>query len=98
MLQVLLGQLLTSKFLNYGSKVIGIDNLNSYYDKKLKLSRIKNIERELILLKNWNSFEEISITEQEKLKKVFHENRPKIVINLAAQAGVRYSLKIEGIY
>ena len=87
-----IGAALTSKFLNYGSKVIGIDNLNSYYDKNLKLSRIKNIERELISTENWN-FEEISITEQEKLKKVFHENRPKIVINLAAQAGVRYSLE-----
>jgi len=87
-----IGASLTSKFLNYGLKVIGIDNLNSYYDKNLKLSRIKNIESDLINTKKWN-FKEISITEQEKLKEVFHKNRPKIVINLAAQAGVRYSLE-----
>ncbi len=87
-----IGAALTSRFLKHGLKVIGIDNLNSYYDKNLKLSRLKNIKRDLINTENWN-FEEISITEQEKLKKVFHKNRPKIVINLAAQAGVRYSLE-----
>ncbi len=86
-----IGASLSSKFLENGYKVIGLDNLNSYYDINLKLSRVKNIEKRLSNSENWN-FEEISITEIENLKKVFHQYKPQIVINLAAQAGVRYSL------
>ena len=87
-----IGASLSSKFLENGHKVVGIDNLNSYYDINLKLNRIKNIEKRLSNFENWN-FEEISITEIENLKKVFHQYNPQIVINLAAQAGVRYSIE-----
>ena len=87
-----IGASLSRKFLEYGHKVVGIDNLNSYYDTNLKLSRVKKIEKGLSNSENWN-FEEISITEIENLKKVFHQYKPQIVINLAAQAGVRYSIE-----
>ncbi len=92
-----IGASLCNKFLKNGYKVIGVDNLNSYYDRNLKLDRIKNIQREFTNSENWN-FEEISITDKEKIKKVFYENQPKIVVNLAAQAGVRYSLENPSAY
>ena len=58
----------------------------------LKLSRIKNIESNLNSNKNWN-FEKISIVNKIELEEIFYKYKPKIVINLAAQAGVRYSIE-----
>ena len=87
-----IGAALSIKLLNSGSKVIGVDNLNSYYDINLKLNRLKNIENNLNTNKNWN-FEEVSIVNKKKLAEIFLKYKPKVVINLAAQAGVRYSLK-----
>ena len=67
--------------------VIGIDNLNTYYSKKLKLNR-------LVLLKNKNfKFYKIDLTEKNKLHNLFKKYKFNIVFNLAAQAGVRYSFK-----
>ena len=86
-----IGAALVKRFLNFGSIVIGIDNLNNYYEKKLKLDRLKNIEKN-IKDKNLWKFNEISITQKNKLKEIMIENKPRIIINLAAQAGVRYSL------
>ena len=86
-----IGAALVERFLNFGSIVIGIDNLNNYYEKKLKLDRLKNIEKN-IKDKNLWKFNEISITQKNKLKEIMIENKPRIIINLAAQAGVRYSL------
>ena len=69
-------------------KVIGVDNLNSYYSKTLKKDRNK------ILLKNKNyKFYNTDITKISKLEKIFKKEKVTHVINLAAQAGVRYSLK-----
>ncbi|WP_440678967.1 NAD-dependent epimerase/dehydratase family protein [Candidatus Pelagibacter sp. HIMB1611] len=68
--------------------VIGIDNINNYYSQKLKIDRLK------ILKKNKNfKFYKIDIKNLKKLEKIFLKYKPDIVINLAAQAGVRYSLK-----
>ena len=67
--------------------VIGIDNLNTYYSKKLKLNR-------LALLKNKNfKFYKIDLTEKNKLYGLFKKHKFNIVFNFAAQAGVRYSFK-----
>ena len=85
-----IGAALVERFLNFGSIVIGIDNLNNYYEK-IKLDRLKNIEKN-IKDKNLWKFNEISITQKDKLKEIMIEYKPKIIINLAAQAGVRYSL------
>ena len=69
-------------------KVFGIDNLDNYYDKKIKIDRNK------ILLKDTNyKFYKVDITDKKKLEKIFSDNKFDMVINLAAQAGVRYSLK-----
>ena len=84
-----IGYHLTKKLLKNNFKVYGIDNLNSYYDVNLKKDRIRD-------LKNINKkkffFYKIDIENFKKLEKVFKKNRIKFVINLAAQAGVRYSL------
>ena len=68
-------------------KVIGIDNINNYYDKKLKIDRLK------VLLKSKNfKFYKINICDKKKLNFIFSKYNFKKVFNLAAQAGVRYSL------
>jgi UDP-glucuronate 4-epimerase len=74
--------------LKRGDEVIGVDNVNDYYDPSLKEDRLKH-------LKEWNTFTEvrISIEERDKMADTFKKYAPQKVINLAAQAGVRYSLK-----
>lgn len=70
-----------------GIKIIGIDNMNDYYDVKLKESRLEGLE------KNPNfSFIKGNIAEQEIINNIFDTYQPQIVVNLAAQAGVRYSI------
>ena len=88
-----IGYSLVRELLLRGENVIGIDNLNDYYDINLKNSRIDEIN--LIAKKNYSfwKFFKISINNFLDLKEIFDLYEPKIVINLAAQAGVRYSLK-----
>ena len=75
------------RLLKLKKKVIGLDNLNNYYDPNLKLSRLK------ILKKNKNfTFKKINLKDEKQLKKLFQKNKIEKVVNLAAQAGVRYSL------
>ena len=88
-----IGAALSYKLLQDGFDVMGIDNLNNYYDTKLKESRIKLVEN---CAKNYShkwSFKKIGIENNDHLLKVFERFRPKIVVNMAAQAGVRYSLE-----
>lgn len=66
--------------------IIGIDNLNDYYSVSIKKNRIK----ELQMLKNFNFFK-VDISDKETLNAIFKIYRPELVINLAGQAGVRYS-------
>ena len=70
-----------------GIKIIGIDNMNAYYDVKLKESRLEGLE------KNPNfSFIKGNIADKETINNIFDTYQPQIVVNLAAQAGVRYSI------
>ena len=71
-----------------GYRVIGIDNLNSYYDQKLKIDRLSELQ-------NLNKFEflELDISDNSKIMSLDDRFSFDIVINLAAQAGVRYSIK-----
>jgi len=87
-----IGSALIKKLLINGHNVIGIDNLNSYYDPKLKKDRIKQIELIYTLKNNSWHFIEGSLENQFLLKQIFKKYVPKIVVNLAAQAGVRYSI------
>jgi UDP-glucuronate 4-epimerase len=75
------------KLLLMGFMVIGIDNLNDYYDVTLKEDRLKR----LIDNKNFK-FYKIDINDREKLFNIFEDDKPSYVLHLAAQAGVRYSL------
>ncbi len=91
-----IGAALVQRLLNNGERVIGIDNLNSYYDPALKEARLAQINA--LAPKNSWSFHRIEIEDNESIKSIFERARPKIVVHLAAQAGVRYSLDNPSIY
>lgn len=84
---------LTKKLLELGCQVVGIDNLNDYYDVNLKLSR-------LALLKPFEQFTFVKgdIADKRLVNKIFGEYHPELVVNLAAQAGVRYSIENPDAY
>ena len=65
--------------------VIGIDNMNDYYDVRLKESRLEELKRNSSFI-----FVKGSITDKQIIKSVFEIYHPKVVVNLAAQVGVRY--------
>ena len=71
-----------------GVKVIGIDSVNDYYDVNLKYARLKEIET---MGGNW-TFIKANIADKEAIERTFTEYSPSVVVNLAAQAGVRYSI------
>ncbi len=73
--------------LKRGDHVIGIDNLNDYYDPKLKLARLEQLQ-------SYSNFTFLNgdISDQSTIDDLFKREKPKRVLNLAAQAGVRYSL------
>ena len=87
-----IGSALVKKLLKRDLKVVGIDNLNSYYSVNLKLARLKSISDQNNNLGSW-LFKKISLQDKDALKKLFNENNFQTVINLAAPAGVRYSIK-----
>ena len=84
---------LSLRLLKEGFSIIGYDNLNDYYDKNLKEARLQ----ELLLAKQKYNFDfnfvNGALESLDSLEKVFNEYNPYCVINLAAQAGVRYSLE-----
>ncbi len=69
-------------------KILGIDNLNNYYDVNLKKKRLAILKK-----KKSFQFKKVDISDNQKLKNIFSSFKPNLVINLAAQAGVRYSIK-----
>jgi UDP-glucuronate 4-epimerase len=83
-----IGFFLCRKLLEHGIQVIGIDNLNTYYDPKLKEDRLA-ILRESPLF----SFARLDLADRKGTEALFAEHRFDAVVNLAAQAGVRYSLE-----
>jgi len=88
-----IGHAVAKKLLSVGQNVTGVDNLNEYYDKKLKIDRLKNIENNHSNLNGKWKFVKCDIEDKYNLESVFNKFKPKIVINLAAQAGVRYSIE-----
>ena len=83
-----------SKYLmNRGDTVVGIDNINDYYDPKIKMSRLD------ILNENSKfTFHKMDIANKEAVAELFADNKFDAVVNLAAQAGVRYSLENPHVY
>jgi len=84
---------LSKSLLIDGIEVLGIDNINNYYDPNLKQARLE----ELNSFKNFK-YEKIDIANKESLAKSFQSFMPNKVVNLAAQAGVRYSIENPYIY
>tara|TARA_B100000212_G_scaffold317287_1_gene272834 strand:+ start:33856 stop:34899 length:1044 start_codon:yes stop_codon:yes gene_type:complete len=93
-----IGAALAKKLLSKGKNVVGIDNLNNYYDTSLKDSRLRDIESFSIKCRGEWKFIKMGLEDQQGLSKLFLNYQPKIVINLAAQAGVRYSLENPNSY
>lgn len=88
-----IGYYLAKRLLDQGNRVIGFDNINDYYDVRLKYTRLE-------YLKPYDNFIFIKedIADKDKIFNVFKEYRPNVVINLAAQAGVRYSIDNPDVY
>jgi len=79
---------LSKKLLDESCQVIGIDNLNDYYDPSLKVSRLE-------ILNNYGNFNfhKVDLKDKVAVDHIFETYKPTVVINLAAQAGVRYSIE-----
>ncbi|TCD57635.1 capsular biosynthesis protein CpsI [Synechococcus sp. BS56D] len=98
-----IGAALCQRLLERGDRVIGIDNLNSYYDPALKRARLAEVElvaqtaAAAPVAGSWR-FEPIALEDVDALMALFAAERPAVVVNLAAQAGVRYSLENPAAY
>ncbi len=88
-----IGYHLCKRLLDEGYNIIGLDNLNSYYEINLKKERLKQLEICSQERKNKWKFFQIDIKNKKDLDNIFIKYNSKIIINLAAQAGVRYSLE-----
>lgn len=83
-----IGYHLSERLLKEGYQVIGIDNLNDYYDVELKKKRLSFLQE-----KDAFSYHQVSLEDKAAIDQIFADTKPNIVVNLAAQAGVRYSLE-----
>ena len=103
-----IGAFVCKALLNRGHQVIGIDNLNNYYDVNLKYGRLDSlgikkeqyIDHTLVNSKLYPAFQfaKIDITDKQLLESLFDKEKFEIVCNLAAQAGVRYSIENPDTY
>jgi len=83
-----IGFFLSLSLLEQGNYVVGVDNHNDYYDTKIKDARLDRLSK-------YSKYQhhKIDLSDKENLDEIFKNQKPQIVINLAAQAGVRYSLE-----
>lgn len=88
-----IGFFLSKALLDEGEQVIGLDNLNDYYEVSLKESR-------LAVLKKYENFQfyRADLADKEAVFAIFKQHLPAVVVNLAAQAGVRYSIENPDAY
>ena len=84
---------LCNKLIKSKYSILGIDNFNNYYDENLKKSRANFLNKESKKFNAKFKLKKIDITNQKKLKNIFDKFCPTHIVHLAAQAGVRYSLK-----
>ena len=81
-----------SQLLKTEHKLLGFDNLNNYYSVNLKKDRLKELEKQASLNpSSWNFIKE-DLINKDNLESIFRNFSPQVVIHLAAQAGVRYSI------
>ena len=86
-----------SQLLDQGDQVVGVDNLNDYYDVRLKEWRLQQLQNHSNAQNFY--FEKLDIENQESLKALFKNHGPfDAVLNLAARAGVRYSMENPHVY
>ena len=83
----------TRRLLARGDTVVGLDNVNDYYTVQLKLDRLKQLQAEAGF-----RFVKLDLADREPMARLFESERFDLVVNLAAQAGVRYSLENPGVY
>ena len=88
-----IGAFLAKRLLERGDNVVGADNVNDYYDVRIKRARLEMLSK----YDNF-TFKEINIADKTAVDEIFEEYRPEIVVNLAAQAGVRYSIENPQVY
>ena len=81
-----IGSAVIARLCEAGEEVVGIDNLNDYYDVQLKKDRLANLQCDAF------SFLKIDLSDRDAMEKLFDEHQFDVVIHLAAQAGVRYSI------
>ena len=93
-----IGAAICKRLLENGESVIGIDNLNNYYDIKLKYSRLEEINKKAKTISSKWKFFKVDLSNFSELQKIFENYLPKVVFNLAAQAGVRYSIENPSSY
>lgn len=88
-----IGFYLSKKLLEQGCRVIGVDNVNDYYDVNLKFARLEQLEpyEKFTFIKG-------DIADKALITAIFEEYKPNLVVNLAAQAGVRYSIENPDVY
>jgi UDP-glucuronate 4-epimerase len=88
-----IGFYLSKKLLEQGCSVVGVDNINDYYDVNLKFARLEQLEpfEKFTFIKG-------DISDKEVINGIFEEYKPNVVVNLAAQAGVRYSIENPDVY
>lgn len=88
-----IGYYLSKRLLEKGIEVVGLDNLNDYYDPKLKEARLED-------LNNFSNFKFVygDISDKDAILSLFEQEKLDVVINLAAQAGVRYSITNPDVY
>lgn len=82
-----IGSHLSKKLISQDYEIVGIDNINDYYDVTIKEDRLKSIGTEKF------TFYKINLEDNALMNEIFKNEKPNVVVNLAAQAGVRYSLE-----
>jgi UDP-glucuronate 4-epimerase len=88
-----IGGHLCHKLLERGEEVIGLDNLNEYYDPALKMGHLSQLQA----FPNFRFFK-VDLADRQEIAKIFGKEQPQRVVNLAAQAGVRYSIQNPAAY
>ncbi len=88
-----IGSTLTHRLLDRGDQVVGIDNLNDYYDVRLKHARLDRLRA-----RSGFGFEKLDIVEGKGMAALFAAGKFEAVVHLAAQAGVRYSIENPAAY
>ncbi|MDM5201135.1 SDR family NAD(P)-dependent oxidoreductase [Fictibacillus enclensis] len=88
-----IGYYLSKKLLEQGCTVVGLDNVNDYYDVNLKETRLGYLQ----LFENF-TFIKSDISDKNRVEEIFEKYKPRVVVNLAAQAGVRYSIENPDAY